>query len=185
MPPPGCIEAVCFYLGQNTGYPNKFLFPQSLQANAKITHLIMPWACPLKKCTFLTFQILTAVPWKMQVFCYVTLQYAVWSITVQRPTLLNLDGEGTTVLWNARTMTPLTQHHIHKTWILTFQFTIQQYWYHHLYIMTYCQKVNQTRKKFQKLNWYLKEFIPKQVKQLAVHNNMQCRNVMRYIYISS
>lgn len=43
-----------------------------------------------------------------------------WSITVQHPTLLNLDGEGTTVLWNAHTMTPLTQQHIHKNWILTF-----------------------------------------------------------------
>jgi hypothetical protein len=49
------------------------------------------------------------------------------AVSVQCPTLLNIDGEGATVLWNAHTMTPVTQHHIHKTWILTFQFTIHQY----------------------------------------------------------
>jgi hypothetical protein len=32
----------------------------------------------------------------------------------------NLEDEGATVLWNAHTMTPMTQHHIDKTWILTF-----------------------------------------------------------------
>jgi hypothetical protein len=81
---------------------------------------------------------------KMQVFWYVMLG----SITVQRPTLIKP--------WWCRwyspvklsyTMTPLTQHHIHKTWILTYQFTIHQYWYHQLYMTTYCQKVNHTRKK--------------------------------------
>jgi hypothetical protein len=83
----------------------------------------------------------------MQVFWYVTLQFVMlWSIMVQCRTLLNLDGAGATVLWNACTMTPLTQHHIQKTWILTFQFTIHQYLYHQLHIITYCQKVNHTRK---------------------------------------
>jgi len=147
----------------------------------------MPWVWPFKNCIFFTFQILTAVLWMMQVFWYLMLQSVMfWSITAQRPTLLNLDGEGATVLWNAPTMTPLTPHHIHKTWTLTFQSTIHQYWYHQLHIITYCQKVNCTRKKFQKLTWNLKEFIPKQVKQLAVCASMQCRQyyeVCMYIYL--
>jgi hypothetical protein len=52
------------------------------------------------------FQIITAVLWKMQVFLYVTLQFVMfWCIKVQHPTLLKLDGEGATILWNAHTIT--------------------------------------------------------------------------------
>jgi len=178
---------VHFHLGQNTGYPNKFLFPQSLQANAKI----LTWLCLehilWRTAHFLHFRF-------SQQCCGRCNYFGMWQCSLRcfeasRPSVQqwsNLEDEGATVLWNAHTMTPMTQHHIHKTWILTFQFTNHQYWYHQLYIITYCQKVNHTRKKSQKLNWNLKQFIPEEVKQLAVHDSnadTKCYEVYTYIII--
>jgi len=145
----------------------------------------MPWACPLKNHTLLTFQTLTAVLRKMQVFWYVTLQSVMlWSITVQCPTLIR------PWWWQCYCPVKCSYHDPSDSASypqdLNLNFPV-----HHSPVLVSSTLYNDVlpkgkphQKNFQKLNRNHKQFIPEEVKQLAVCNvDTQCYEVCIYIYI--